>query len=30
MDWPARIANYDRVTGFPRSLFVAGDGRAVA
>jgi hypothetical protein len=29
MDWPARIANYDRVTGFPRSLFVAGDGRVV-
>lgn len=29
MDWNARIANYDRVTGFPRSLFVAGDGRVV-
>jgi hypothetical protein len=29
MDWPARIENYDRVTGFPRSLFVAGDGRVV-
>lgn len=29
MDWPARIANYDRVTGFPHSLFVAGDGRVV-
>jgi hypothetical protein len=29
MDWPARIANYDRVTKFPRSLFVAGDGRVV-
>jgi hypothetical protein len=29
MDWPARIANYDTVTGFPRSLFVAGDGRVV-
>lgn len=29
MDWPERIANYDRETGFPRSLFVAGDGRVV-
>lgn len=29
MDWPARIANYDRVTGFPHSLFMAGDGRVV-
>lgn len=29
MDWNERIANYDRVTGFPRSLFVAGDGRVV-
>ena len=29
MDWPDRIANYDRETGFPRSLFVAGDGRVV-
>lgn len=29
MDWNDRIANYDRVTGFPRSLFVAGDGRVV-
>ena len=29
MEWPERIANYDRVTGFPHSLFVAGDGRVV-
>jgi hypothetical protein len=29
MDWAARIENYDRATGFPRSLFVAGDGRVV-
>ncbi len=29
MDWPARIANYATVTGFPQSLFVAGDGRIV-
>jgi hypothetical protein len=29
MDWVARIANYDRVTGFPKSLFIAGDGRVV-
>jgi hypothetical protein len=29
MDWKARIKNYDRVTGFPQSLFIAGDGRVV-
>ena len=29
MDWEARIANYVRVTKFPRSLFVAEDGRVV-
>jgi len=29
MDWSERIANYDRETGFPRSLFIAGDGRVV-
>ena len=29
MDWPARIESYARVTGFPASLFVAGDGRVV-
>ena len=29
MNWPERIAHYDRETGFPRSLFVAGDGRVV-
>jgi hypothetical protein len=27
--WEERIANYDRATGFPRSLFVAGEGRVV-
>jgi hypothetical protein len=29
MSWQDRIDNYTRVTGFPRSLFVADDGRAV-
>lgn len=29
MDWEDRIANYARVTGFPRSLFIAEDGRVV-
>ena len=29
MDWEARIANYVNVTKFPRSLFVAEDGRVV-
>ena len=29
MDWDARIASYEAVTRFPRSLFVAGDGRVV-
>lgn len=29
MHWEDRIANYVRVTGFPRSLFVAEDGRVV-
>lgn len=29
MNWAERIENYDRVTGFPRSLFIAGDGRVV-
>ena len=29
MDWKERIANYDRTTGFPHSLFIAGDGRVV-
>lgn len=29
MDWSERIANYERVTGMPRSLFIAGDGRVV-
>jgi hypothetical protein len=29
MDWPARIESYIEETGFPRSLFVAEDGRVV-
>jgi hypothetical protein len=29
MDWEDRIANYVRVTGFPRSLFISEDGRVV-
>ncbi len=29
MTWEDRIANYTRETGFPRSLFVADDGRVV-
>ncbi len=29
MDWNSRIENYTRQTGFPRSLFVAEDGRTV-
>jgi hypothetical protein len=29
VNWTDRIASYDRATGFPRSLFVAGDGRVV-
>jgi hypothetical protein len=29
MNWNERIANYHRITGFPLSLFVAGDGRVV-
>ena len=29
MDWNARIENYARETRFPRSLFVAEDGRVV-
>ena len=29
MNWIERIANYEAVTGFPKSLFVAGDGRVV-
>ncbi|MGH7121050.1 MAG: hypothetical protein ACREFP_19025 [Acetobacteraceae bacterium] len=27
MDWSARIDSYVRLTGFPRSLFIAEDGR---
>jgi hypothetical protein len=29
MNWDQRIANYVRETGFPKSLFVAADGRIV-
>jgi hypothetical protein len=29
MNWVERIANYELVTGFPKSLFIAGDGRVV-
>lgn len=29
MEWPERIEHYTRATGFPRSLFVAEDGRVV-
>lgn len=29
MTWEERIANYDRVTGYPHSLFLADDGRVV-
>jgi hypothetical protein len=29
MDWNRRIDNYVRLTGFPRSLFIAEDGRVV-
>jgi hypothetical protein len=29
MTWQDRIANYERVTGFPNALFIAGDGRVV-
>ncbi|MDE2516683.1 MAG: hypothetical protein KGL12_11705 [Rhodospirillales bacterium] len=29
MDWSDRIAEYDKTTGFPRSLFAAADGRIV-
>lgn len=29
MTWEERISNYERETGFPKSLFIAGDGRVV-
>ncbi len=29
MTWDERIENYVRQTGFPKSLFIAGDGRVV-
>lgn len=29
LSWQARIENYARVTGFPQSLFIGGDGRVL-
>jgi len=29
MNWPERIQNYGKVTGFPEALFVGADGRVV-
>lgn len=29
MDWSDRIDNYNKETGFPKSLFIGGDGRVV-
>lgn len=29
MNWQERIDNYEKVTGFPKALFIAGDGRVV-
>jgi hypothetical protein len=29
MGWRERIASYDRVTGFPHSLFIAGEGSVI-
>src|ERR1700722_6251994 len=29
LTWQDRIDNYERVTGFPKALFIADDGRAV-
>jgi hypothetical protein len=29
LGWPDRIASYEHVTKFPKSLFIAGDGRVV-
>lgn len=29
MEWPDRIANYERETKFPKSLFIGGDDRVV-
>lgn len=29
LTWADRIANYERVTGFPKALFHSGDGRVV-
>lgn len=29
LTWADRIANYERVTGFPKALFESGDGRVV-
>jgi len=29
LTWPERIANYEKVTGYPKSLFIGGDERVV-
>lgn len=29
LTWEERIANYERVTKFPKSLFIAGEGRVI-
>lgn len=29
LTWEQRIENYERVTGFPKSLFIANDGRVI-
>jgi len=29
LTWEDRIANYEKVTGFPKSMFIAGDGRVI-
>lgn len=29
MDWKDRIENYEKITGFPKSLFIGGDDRVV-
>jgi hypothetical protein len=29
LTWQDRIDNYEKVTGFPEALFIAGDGRIV-
>jgi hypothetical protein len=29
MNWEERIGNYEKVTGYPKSMFIAGDNRVV-